>query len=112
MKQLFIFCKVGRQAVLEKISLAYSTFTLMKDSLMTTEEIMFLYGEFRTKVPIMHSATALMVSAPSHHVDSTDSFHRFFMYEQNKETDEGHDEDKSSDRDNYDNTLLISKGLH
>ena len=54
-KQLFVFAKLVDKLYSEKFSISYSTFTLIKDSLMTTNDIMFLYDEFRTNFSMMHA---------------------------------------------------------
>ena len=98
--------------MLQKLSMSYSVFTLMKDSLTMTDDIIFLYDEFSTEFSMIHSAMVLVISAPSYRVDSEDRFRRLFTYKQNKGDAEGSDEDKSSEEDKYDNTMVFVKGLH
>ena len=92
--------------------MSYSTFSLTKDSLMSTDDIKFLYDKFRIKFPMMHYAMFQIVSSSSYHVDLADRFCGFFMHNEDKEPSEGSDDDTSSDDTDYNSTLVVTKGSH
>ena len=83
----------------------------MKDSMMTTDDIMFLYDEFHTTFPLMHSTMESMVSSPSYRFKLAGRFWRLFTYEEDKESGKRSDKDKSSEDDSYNNILVFTTGV-
>lgn len=66
--------------------MSYSTFSHMKDSLMTTTDIMFLFDQLCTEFPMMHTTMVLIVSSPSSRVEPANRFCGLFMYKEGQET--------------------------